>query len=109
LLSELLSIPMAAPASSLTPAQRKAATIALLVDEITRAANSWRTLPSRPRGCGIRSVATSLAAVRSDYRIVFWPDGSILKLDQLTRREFITLLDGAAGGCPSQAFGASSI
>ena len=37
LLAELLSIPHALPAStSLTPAQRKAATIALLVDEIVR-------------------------------------------------------------------------
>ena len=38
LLAELLSIPVSAPAAplSLTPAQRKAATIALLVDEIVR-------------------------------------------------------------------------
>ena len=38
LLTELLSIPVSAPAAflSLTPAQRKAATIALLVDEIVR-------------------------------------------------------------------------
>src|SRR5215831_3901114 len=40
LLAELLSIPMAAPALSLTPPQRKAATIALLVDEITRVAET---------------------------------------------------------------------
>jgi predicted ATPase len=36
LLADLLSIPAAAPPSTLTPAQRKAATISLLVDEIVR-------------------------------------------------------------------------
>ena len=36
LLADLMSIPAAAPLSTLTPAQRKAATISLLVDEIVR-------------------------------------------------------------------------
>jgi len=116
LLAELLSIPVAEPATplSLTPAQRKAATLALLVDEIVRLGETdpvllvledahWiddTTLELMTRVTDSISFARLLALVTARPEFVPpWqtrPHSTLLTLGRLGRAECAELVVGVA-------------
>jgi class 3 adenylate cyclase len=123
LLAELLSIPAEAPAVplSLTPAQRKAATIALLVDEIVRLGESepvllvledahWidpTTLELMTRLTDSISHARLLALVsaRPDFAPPWLtrPQATLLTLNRLSRAECARLVASVAAAHGLQA------
>jgi class 3 adenylate cyclase/tetratricopeptide (TPR) repeat protein len=114
LLAELLSIPTAAPGLPLTPAQRKAATIALLVDEMVRLGETgpvlmvledahWidaTTLELMTRLTDSIAHARLLALVtaRPDFAPPWQarPHSTLLALGRLGRAECIELVSGVS-------------
>ncbi len=121
LLAELLSIPAETPPMSLTPAQRKAATIALLVDEIVRLGESapvllvledaqWidpTTLELMTRLADSISQARLLALVtaRPDFAPPWFarPQATLLTLNRLSRAECAQLVAKVAAAQGLQA------